>query len=88
MSVKIRFRFNKLTGEVEQFLVEQERELPAAEHDASHEEVAGAVGRLIDRFPAVEIAPGAAVSGECEPVEADAEPVVKEPDRRDTRNQG
>ncbi len=53
MAVKVIFRFNKLTGEVEEFLVEQDQEQPRERHDQAHEQVAGELGRLIERFPRV-----------------------------------
>ncbi len=53
MTVKVRFRFDKLTGEVAEFLVEQDQELPREKHDQVHEQIAGELGRLIERFPRV-----------------------------------
>lgn len=48
MPVQVRFRFNKLTGEVEEFTVDdQNRQLSEAEH----ERIAGDVGRMISRRP-------------------------------------
>ncbi len=48
MPVHVRFRFNKVTGEVEEFLVDdQDRNLPEAEHDR----IATAVGRSVIRSP-------------------------------------
>ncbi len=46
MPVHVRFRFNKVTGEVEEFLVDdQDRSLPEAEHDRFATEVGGAIVR-------------------------------------------
>ena len=50
MPTRVRFRFNKVTGEVEEFLVDdQDRQLPEAEHDR----IAAEVGRFIDAHPRV-----------------------------------
>lgn len=44
MPAHVRFRFNKVTGEVEEFLVDdQDRLLPEAEHDR----IASEVGRFV-----------------------------------------
>lgn len=41
MPTRVRFRFNKATGEIEEFLVDdQDRTLPEAEHDRIAQEVA------------------------------------------------
>jgi hypothetical protein len=51
MPTRIRFRLNKLTGEVEEFLVDDlDRTLPEAEH----ERIAAEVGRVIARNPVLE----------------------------------
>ena len=56
MPTRIRFRLNKLTGEVEEFLVDdQDRTLPEAEH----ERIAAEVGRVIARNPVLHEVPGA-----------------------------
>ncbi|MDI1447250.1 hypothetical protein [Polyangium sp. 6x1] len=48
MPTLVRFRFNKVTGEVEEFLVDdQDRHLPEAEHDR----IAAEVGRFVAAFP-------------------------------------
>ncbi len=48
MTVHVRFRFNKRTGEVEEFLVDdQDRNLP----DSEHERVALAVGQVLAVHP-------------------------------------
>ncbi len=60
MDVKLRFRFNKLTGEVEHFDVDQDSTLPNAEHEREHDRVAAELGALLERFPRVtEVLPGA-----------------------------
>jgi len=50
MPTLVRFRFNKVTGEVEEFLVDdQDRHLPEAEHDR----IAADVGRFVAAYPRV-----------------------------------
>ncbi|TKD03182.1 hypothetical protein [Polyangium fumosum] len=55
MPTLVRFRFNKVTGEVEEFLVDdQDRHLPEAEHDR----IAAEVGQFVAAFPRLrEVAP-------------------------------
>jgi hypothetical protein len=73
MPTRIRFRLNKLTGEVEEFLVDdQDRTLPEAEH----ERIAAEVGRVIARNPALEEVLGP-------PTPAAPEPAEDEPGARD-----
>ena len=55
MKVRIKLRFNKLTGEVEEFLVE-DRDLPylpEAEHNRKHDRVATDIGHVLERYPRV-----------------------------------
>lgn len=50
MPTHIRFRLNKLTGEVEEFLIDdQDQSLPEAEHDR----IATEVGRVVARRPLI-----------------------------------
>lgn len=50
MPTHIRFRMNKITGEVEEFLVDdQDRNLPEAEHDR----IAAEAARVISRHPLI-----------------------------------
>lgn len=57
MPTRVRFRLNKVTGEVEEFLVDdQDRRLPEAEHDR----IAQAVGQLLERLPLITEVEGAA----------------------------
>ena len=80
MSVKVHFRFNKATGEVEEFLVDDaDRTLPEAEH----ERVALAFGRVVARFPElVEVGPEAPPPPEPEP------PIPDDPPRERDRRRG
>jgi hypothetical protein len=56
MPTRVRFRFNKVTGEVEEFLVDdQDRRLPEVEHDR----IASEVGRLVAVNPRIREAVGA-----------------------------
>jgi len=58
LETKVTFRFNKRTGEVE-LLVDQQSNLPHAEHDLEHDRVAAEIGRVIERLPRVtEVAGG------------------------------
>jgi hypothetical protein len=56
MEVKVRFRFNKITGEVEVFDVDQEKApgVTEAEHNREHDRVAAEIGRVIERNPLVQ----------------------------------
>lgn len=54
MDFHVRFRFNKVTGEVEAFDVEDLGSgLPIEEHNRHHDRVASEIGRVIDRDPQV-----------------------------------
>ena len=53
MLVRVRFRFNKQTGRVEQFLVEQESQLQQAEHNLEHDRIAVELGSVLERDPGV-----------------------------------
>lgn len=59
MATRVRFRFNKATGEVEEFVVDDgDRTLPEAEHDR----IAVEVGERIAARPRItEVRPGDAV---------------------------
>jgi hypothetical protein len=60
MRVKVRFRFNSVTGEVEAFDVDDMRDGPRlADHDARHERAAADVARVIEANALIEeVAPG------------------------------
>ncbi len=94
MDVKVRFRFNKLTGEVEHFEVGQDSGLPYAEHEREHDRVAAEIGALLESYPRVtEILPDAhggeapATETASVPVE-DEEPATGEPARETERPLG
>jgi hypothetical protein len=62
MDLKVRFRFNKATGEVELFDIEDEggQRLPDAEHNRIHDRAAADLGNVIERDPRVSVLlPGA-----------------------------
>ncbi len=58
MDVKVRSRFNKVSGEVERFEVEQDSRLPYDAHEREHDRVAAEIGALLERFPRVTELPG------------------------------
>ncbi len=61
MDVKVRFRFNKKSGQVEMFEVDHEgpKNQSEAEHNREHDRIAAELGRVIERNPHVtEILPG------------------------------
>jgi hypothetical protein len=54
MEVKVRFRFNKATGEVEVFQIEDQGSgLQAEEHNREHDRIAAEVGGIVERNPHV-----------------------------------
>ncbi len=82
MPVEVRFRFNKVTGEVEEFVIDDgDRTLPEAEHDRTAQEV----GREIARRPLIRTAP---VSGAARPEPAPESAVAERepPPRRRQRS--
>jgi len=82
--VKVRFRYNADTGEVETFVVEDlggdER---AVDHDARHDRVTADVARVVERDALIEeMLPGSApIRAERPTPDADADAVDRE-DRR------
>jgi FtsH ternary system domain X3 len=62
MRVKVRFRFNAATGEVEAFEVDDLRDGPrVADHDARHDRAAADIARVVEANALIEeVAPGAA----------------------------
>ncbi len=69
MDVKVRFRFNKLTGEVELFEVDQDSGLPNEEHNRSHDRLASELGALLDAHPRI-----LETTGTAAPIEASTVP--------------
>ena len=55
MDVKVTFRFNQITGEVEIFQVTDEgiMRLSEAEHNREHDRIAAELGNLIERNPQI-----------------------------------
>lgn len=78
MTVSVRFRFNKRTGEVEEFLVDDhDHDLPEAEHDR----IALGVARVIATHPQIqEVVPGAAPLAPPREPEPEAAP-TRDPER-------
>jgi hypothetical protein len=62
MKIKIRFRFNTVTGEVEAFEVDDLRDGPRlADHDARHDRAAAELARIVEPNALIEeVAPGTA----------------------------
>lgn len=62
MRVKVRFRFNAVTGDVEAFEVDDMHDGPRlADHDARHDRAANDVARVIEANALIEeVAPGTA----------------------------
>lgn len=55
MRVRVEFRFNSETGEVERFQVDDlGRTTRVQDHDATHNDIAFAIGQVLDRRPGVE----------------------------------
>jgi hypothetical protein len=81
MPTLVRFRWNKLTGEVEEFLVDdQNRRLSEAEHDR----IALEVAQAIERRPAlieVDVAAEATVETQVSTGPVERETVTETPDR-------
>lgn len=73
MRVRVRFRVNAETGEVEEFLITDIGPLTdtAEDHDAVHDAIAYEVGKVVERRPAPEQVVGGA---------ADAVPLTYRPD--------
>lgn len=57
MRVKVKFRVNVETGEVEHFLIEDISTEVEPEHDAVHDRIAHEVGKVVERRPAPEQVP-------------------------------
>ncbi len=89
MDLKVRFRFNKATGEVEFFDVEDEggQRLPDAEHNRTHDRAAAELGNVIERNPRViELTPGRpAPALQPEPEPDSGESIAATRPDRDTR---
>ena len=58
MRVKVRFRFNSVTGEVEAFEVDDLHDGPRlADHDARHDRATSEVARVVEVNPLIEEVP-------------------------------
>ncbi|MDJ0841550.1 MAG: hypothetical protein QNK37_33895 [Acidobacteriota bacterium] len=54
MRTRVVFRFNKQTGQVEEFRVEGESTLERGQHNRAHEELAAEIGRILDPEPGID----------------------------------
>src|SRR4051794_15566520 len=54
MEVKVQFRFNKVTGQMEFIVDDVDSRLPEAEHNREHERIATEIGRVIAQNPGLE----------------------------------
>ena len=54
MKYSVRFRFNKVTGEVEEFIVDQETHLSSPEHNRLHDANTRELANLLARFHEIE----------------------------------
>ena len=72
MRVRVNFKVNAETGEVEEFLIEDISVELGPNHDATHDRIAHEVGKVVERRPAP-----MQVIGETGP--ADATPLVYQP---------
>lgn len=54
MEVKVHFRFNRRTGEVETFEIDDvDSGLPWEEHNREHDRIASEIGNLVERNPLI-----------------------------------
>ncbi len=76
MKVRVKLRFNKVTGEVEEFLVD-DQDMPMlseADHNRQHERIAAEIGNVIERHPRVtEVLPAESATPVREPASSEAE---------------
>jgi hypothetical protein len=61
MKVKVKYRFNKATGQVEVLEIDDwESTLPQDEHNREHDRIAAEIGNVVERDPRIiEVLPGA-----------------------------
>lgn len=85
MPVRVRFRLNKLSGEVEEFLVDdQDHMLSEAEHDR----IAAEIGRVLARRPLLhEVLPAAAPDAALQREESPERREQEAPTRVQTRRE-
>lgn len=84
MRVKVRFRFNAVTGEVESFDVDDMHDGPRlTDHDARHDRAAADVARVVEANALIEeVAPGTLpVTTAVTPAAPEAETPTAEPER-------
>lgn len=64
MRVRVSFRVDTTTGEVQEFLVEDVGTEPEPEHEAVHDQIAYEVGKVVERRPAPQQVVGGPVAGD------------------------
>lgn len=85
MRVRVSFRVNTRTGQVEQFLVEDTGTGLEPEHDGQHDRIAYEVGRVVERRPAPEQVVDGGAAGDAAPMvyrPEQTEPPVAEQEKR------
>jgi hypothetical protein len=91
VEVKVRFRFNKKSGEVEMFEVDHEgpKNLSEEEHNREHERIAAELGNVLERNPRVtEILPGSIVIVNKDDLGKKDEGTPDTPEKEKKRNKG
>lgn len=88
MRVKVQFRVNRVTGEVETFQVDHEGSRDsAADHDRKHEDIAAEIGRVLARFPGIDEISGAALPQTSSEATSEAPAEEESQNKRERRTQ-
>jgi len=96
MEVKVKFRYNRATGQVEMFEIDDQNSmLPAAEHNREHERIAAEIGRVVERNPhVIEVLPGIGAVPASQPTRKpdaedahDTQEILPGDERREERSQ-
>ncbi|MEH2368494.1 hypothetical protein [Nostoc sp.] len=88
MDVKVRFRFNQVTGEVEIFEVTDEgtMRLSEAEHNREHDRIAAELGNIIERNPQImEAFPGLSIDRDVIPEQPNIDEPLISPEIQDKK---
>ncbi|GAB4537402.1 MAG: hypothetical protein Tsb0020_51980 [Haliangiales bacterium] len=91
MPVRVRFRFNQRTGEIEEFLVDdQDQTLSEAEHDRIAAQIAGMIAVSPTLVPVDDVEAASIAQGEplAEPAPREGEPREGEPLDEPARERG
>jgi len=88
--VKVHFRCNPATGEVEVFEIDDEAStLPEDEHNREHDRIAAEIGNVIERNPRiVEVLPAEGTAPAAETKPEPEPPQAETPERRRTTEAG